>query len=134
MGIPLSKTLCLSEVLDELRREGICKIRGKLVDSDRVIRVPVEDVEGMARVFKNLGEPNKLRILLLLESGPLPVCVISYVLKLDQTLVSHHLKSLMRVELVESTRVGRFRLYRLTDKSRQLLIALHELASAQRTT
>jgi len=62
------------------------------------------------------SEQSKLKILLLLYyNGSLPVCVISRALGLDQTLVSHHLKTLKASGLVEYERVAKYGLYRLTN-------------------
>ena len=49
----------------------------------------------VSRILRLFSEQSKLKILLLLYyNGSLPVCVISRALGLDQTLVSHHLKTL----------------------------------------
>ena len=53
------------------------------------------EVENVSRVLRLFSEQSKPKILLLLYyNGSLPVCVISRALGLDQTLVSHHLKTL----------------------------------------
>ncbi len=48
----------------------------------------------MERVFKALGDGNRLRIALILDRGPLSVGEITWVLGLSQSNVSHHLKKL----------------------------------------
>ncbi|MCD4706273.1 MAG: metalloregulator ArsR/SmtB family transcription factor [Candidatus Sabulitectum sp.] len=54
----------------------------------------------MEKVFRALAERNRLRIVLLLEMGPLNVSEIVSVLGLSQSNVSHHLKLLLDASLV----------------------------------
>lgn len=59
----------------------------------------------MERMFRALGERNRLRMVLLLENGPLNVTELVSVLGLSQSNVSHHLKLLLDAGVV--TRSGR---------------------------
>ncbi len=127
MGASLKRVFRLSEIFEELKKYGKCKLSE--IDVERVVEIPPENVSDITRILKNLGEPSKLRILLLLRNGPLPVCVISYTLELDQTLVSHHMKSLRKSGLIESIRAGKFKLYKLTEQTRELLDTLLELVA-----
>lgn len=54
----------------------------------------------MEKVFRALAERNRLRIVLLLEMGPLNVSEIVSVLGLSQSNVSHHLKLLLDASVV----------------------------------
>ncbi|MCK5786876.1 MAG: metalloregulator ArsR/SmtB family transcription factor [Candidatus Sabulitectum sp.] len=54
----------------------------------------------MERVFRALAERNRLRIVLLLEMGPLNVSEIVSVLGMSQSNVSHHLKLLLDADVV----------------------------------
>lgn len=54
----------------------------------------------MERIFKALGDGNRLRIALILERGPLSVGEITSVLGLSQSNVSHHLKKLSEAGVV----------------------------------
>ncbi|WP_296876593.1 helix-turn-helix transcriptional regulator [Thomasclavelia sp.] len=47
-----------------------------------------------SEIFKLLGEPNRLKILLLLVDRKLPVNEIASNLKISKSLVSHHLQLL----------------------------------------
>ena len=129
MGASLKRVFRLSEIFEELKKYGKCKLSEIPIDVERVVEIPPENVSDITRILKNLGEPSKLRILLLLRNGPLPVCVISYTLELDQTLVSHHMKSLRKSGLIESIRAGKFKLYKLTEQTRELLDTLLELVA-----
>ncbi|MEM2005574.1 MAG: metalloregulator ArsR/SmtB family transcription factor [Zestosphaera sp.] len=120
----MGRSLRLSDVFKELRAAGKCRLKEIPLDLDRVIELPQEDIVIVARYLRTLGETSRLKILLLLREGPLPVCVVSHVLGLDQTLVSHHMQDLVELGLVETARRGRFKLYKLTERAREVLEAL----------
>lgn len=129
------KIVTMGEIIAELQKSGRCRLKERLpLDYGRPVEVVFEDVERVARKLKHLSEPNKLKILLTLyRNGPLPVCIISHILKLDQTLVSHHLRSLREDGLVDYEQVGKFKLYKLTNSSQKLLgIVLNELDESSR--
>jgi len=56
--------------------------------------------------LKVIADVNRLAILSILKNGPLCVCEIFPKLKLSQNLVSHHLKVLKEMGLIEDTRDG----------------------------
>lgn len=58
------------------------------------------------RIFKALGEPNRLRILNLLLEKPFCVCELESVLRLPQPLLSRHLAYLRSAGLVVDKRQG----------------------------
>lgn len=66
--------------------------------------------------FRALGEPNRLRIVELLRSGPLPVGDIVDRLDRDQPHVSKHLRVLSDSGIVVAERAGRQRIYRLESE------------------
>lgn len=51
-------------------------------------------IEDKAKLFKALSDSNRLRILKMLQTRPLCVCEITYVLQLATSTVSQHLKIL----------------------------------------
>jgi len=65
----------------------------------------------MEKIFRALAEKNRLRILLLLEAGPLNVTEIVTILGLSQSNVSHHLKLLLDAEIVERRGRGNWSFY-----------------------
>ncbi|MFN2315158.1 MAG: ArsR/SmtB family transcription factor [Gemmatimonadales bacterium] len=71
-------------------------------------------------LFKGLGDPTRLRILNLLAAGELCVCDIVEILALPQSTISRHLGYLLRVELVEVSRTGRFAHYQLAEPQSSL--------------
>lgn len=69
----------------------------------------------MLRVMKALSDPNRVRIVKLLEKNALCVCEIQEVLKLAQPTVSSHMKILEDAGLVEKERQGIWMIYRQAD-------------------
>ncbi len=65
----------------------------------------------IVEIFKALGDTNRLRILNLLEEGPLCVCDLEEVLKLNQSNLSRHLAKLKQTGLVNAQKKGLFIYY-----------------------
>jgi ArsR family transcriptional regulator, arsenate/arsenite/antimonite-responsive transcriptional repressor len=80
-------------------------------------------VKTAVKLFKALSDESRLRILKMLESRPLCVCEIQYVLKGSQPNVSHHLKTLSEAGLLDSKKDGLWVSYRITDKPHSTLHA-----------
>jgi len=123
----------IEEILGELEKQKACRLDELLqqkrfpLEPTREIEVPGSEIEGVIEIVKQFSETSKLRILLLLYyNGPLPVCIISSVLGLEQTLVSHHLKTFKSLGLVEYERRGKYKLYKLTNCAANLVKALLE--------
>ena len=67
------------------------------------------------RVMKALSDPNRVRVLKLLQDKELCVCNIQTFLQLAQSTVSRHMKVLEDAGLVERRRQGTWIMYRLAD-------------------
>ena len=72
-------------------------------------------IEGLAELFKTLGEPTRLRILDVLAGGERCVHEITEALTLEQSAVSHQLRILRDRGLVRGRREGRHVYYTLHD-------------------
>ena len=68
-----------------------------------------------SRLFKVLGDPSRLSILHLLEGGELNVTAISEKLDMEQSAVSHQLKTLKDARLVKARRDGKSMIYSQLD-------------------
>jgi ubiquinone/menaquinone biosynthesis C-methylase UbiE len=83
----------------------------------------------MASILKSLrvlADPNRVRLLLLLEREELSVAELQEILSTGQSRISTHLAQLNQAGLVEDRRQGKNSLYRLKD--RQLVDLLHAAA------
>lgn len=75
------------------------------------------------RTMKALSDPNRVRVLKLLQTGELCVCEIQAVLGLAQSTVSKHMKLLEDAGLVERRRQGTWILYSLANGSESEYVA-----------
>jgi len=66
-------------------------------------------------VLKAAADPNRVRILKILEGGELCVCQIVAVLGCSQSTVSKHLSLLRAAGLVDERKAGRWVFFRLAD-------------------
>lgn len=80
------------------------------------------DITSLASILKTISEPNRLRILCLLQNSEEHcVCEFSEHMKdVSQSLLSHHLADLRGAELVESEKRGLKVYYRLTEKGSRI--------------
>ena len=67
--------------------------------------------------MKALSDPNRVRVLKILERGELCVCEIQNLLGLAQSTVSKHMKLLEDAGLVERNRQGTWIIYSLAEDS-----------------
>lgn len=67
------------------------------------------------RVMKAMSDPNRVRIIKLLQRKELCVCELKELLGLAQSTVSKHLKLLVDAELIESRRDGAWIIYRINE-------------------
>lgn len=75
-----------------------------------------ENVKSLAQFFYAFSDETRLRILILLIIEPLCVGDISVVLNVNQTTVSHQLKILRNLGIVDFDRVGKSITYYVVNK------------------
>jgi ArsR family transcriptional regulator len=89
--------------------------------------IDVEDAEQLARRFKALGDPTRVRLLSLIaahEGREACICDLTEPVGLSQPTVSHHMKQLADAGLVNREQRGKWAYYRIVDE------ALTSLATA----
>jgi DNA-binding transcriptional ArsR family regulator len=69
----------------------------------------------LSELFRLLGEPNRLAIVITCLDGPLSVGEITARLALSQSLVSHHLRLLRAARLLKAGRRGKQVFYSIPD-------------------
>src|SRR5215475_11102898 len=84
---------------------------------------PMPSMPQIVRILRVVADPNRLRILLLLEGEELSVAELQEILVMGQSTISTHLSQLKQAELVEDRRTGKNNLYRLAAEGRNDLIA-----------
>lgn len=81
----------------------------------------------LAKVFKALGDPVRLRLLSMIASragGEVCVCDLTPAFDLSQPTISHHLKLLKQAGLIDSERRGTWVYYRLLPQMTDRLAAI----------
>lgn len=89
----------------------------------------ISEHQDMILILKNLSDPTKLSIYLLLHKvDEIPVTDISHVLDLSQSAVSHALSDLKKLDLVDCSRCGQLMCYSLKKqpKKRTSLLSIFE--------
>ncbi|WP_328315541.1 ArsR/SmtB family transcription factor [Streptomyces sp. NBC_00388] len=88
----------------------------------------------LAKVFKALGDPVRLRLLSMIgsrEGGEICVCDLTPAFDLSQPTISHHLKLLKQAGLIASERRGTWVYYRLLPAMTDRLSAVLTNPQAQ---
>jgi len=81
-----------------------------------------------AKIFRALGDSTRLRIFRLLLERTLCVCELTFVLKMEQSRISHHLQILRDAGLVKDRREGRWMIYEIPGERREAFAAFLKLA------
>jgi ArsR family transcriptional regulator len=89
-------------------------------------------MKDIVRIFKALADPTRLRIMLLLRRRELCVCELMYILGMEQSRVSHHMRVLRDAGLAEDVREGRWIIYRVPETAKPLLEGLFAGAMRER--
>jgi ArsR family transcriptional regulator len=94
-----------------------------------LVREPVgEDAAaGLARVFRALGDPVRLRLVSLIgahQGGEACVCDLNAAFSLTQPTISHHLKVLREAGIIDSERRGTWVYYRLVPAALERMAVL----------
>ena len=84
------------------------------------------EIEKLVKVFKALGEPNRLGIVLSIGKDSRSVTEIINATGLSQTLVSFHLRTLRNAQIVKTKRNGPFIYYSLSEPT--LIDILNDLS------
>ena len=85
----------------------LTKIKAKLDEE--------EGIEDLAKIYKALGDPSRLKIIYVLSKSPLCVCDIATLLDMTQSSISHHLRILRDLKLVKCKKEGKLVIYSLDD-------------------
>jgi DNA-binding transcriptional ArsR family regulator len=81
--------------------------------------MPIEVIlaQRTAELFSALSDPNRVRIIsALLDQGEMNVSSIAHNLEMSESAVSHQLRGLRQLRLVQARREGRQIFYRLDDE------------------
>lgn len=85
----------------------------------------------IVKILRVVADPNRLRILLLLEREELSVAELQEILTMGQSTISTHLAQLKQAGLVEDRRTGKSSLYRLKSDISQVIAGLLDQAAQE---
>ncbi|SRR5712691_726888 len=91
-----------------------------------------EEAEAVARLFRALSDPARVKIVNLLATSEEPVCVCEFMptLGLAQPTVSHHLKTLSEAGLLEREQRGKWAYFSIKPEAMARLAGLVEYREA----
>ncbi len=101
---------------DEMNRNTIEKLKGMLSSTDLF--------HDLADFFKVFSDPTRVKILYALTLTELCVCDISSVIDANQSAVSHQLRFLKQMRVVNAKREGKTICYSLNDEHIKQLLDL----------
>ncbi|MBW2435463.1 MAG: winged helix-turn-helix transcriptional regulator [Deltaproteobacteria bacterium] len=96
-----------------------CQIR--VIHLDRVEQarrdaVSEKEIERLSSIYKILGDPSRLKIVMALKNVEMCVCDLAAFLGLTESAVSHQLRRFRDLALVKSRREGQVIYYSLDDE------------------
>ncbi|MFO7665032.1 MAG: metalloregulator ArsR/SmtB family transcription factor [Desulfobacterales bacterium] len=91
------------------------KIAAEKIPESRII-------DSLSEIFKSLSDPTRLKIVIALSACELCVCDIAAVCKISESAISHHLKTLRMLKIVQFRKEGKIVYYRLDDEHVNSLI------------
>ncbi len=104
----------------------VCSVEA--VDFEKVERVrkalpPDSEVQAMAEIFKALGDPTRLKIILTLAREEMCVCDLTALSDVSASAISHQLRVLRGLKLVKYRKQGKMVYYSLDDLHIEQVIA-----------
>jgi DNA-binding transcriptional ArsR family regulator len=101
--------------------------RLRVVHPDRVKNArgeasPDHELAGLSKIYRVLGDPSRLKILMALRRDEMCVCDLAALTGTSESAVSHQLRRLKDLSLVRSRRDGQVVYYALDDKHVVLLL------------
>lgn len=104
---------------------NICQVN--LIHEDLVVAAreqmpPLETVDQLASVYKLLGEPSRLKILLALRACEMCVCDLAAMMTSTPSAISHQLKLLRITGLLKSRKHGKMVYYSLEENAVQRIL------------
>lgn len=93
--------------ISRIHAENVEKAKHRLESS--------ETIQSLAEIFKALGDPTRLKMVMALQACELCVCDLAAVCGLTESAVSHQLRVLRNLRIVAFRREGKIVFYRLAD-------------------
>ena len=101
-----------------LSEADVCRIRVVHMDRVRLARdeaISDQELDRLSSMYKVLGDPTRLKIVMALKDVEMCVCDLSAFLGVSESAVSHQLRRLRDLALVKKRREGQVIYYTLDD-------------------
>ena len=86
-----------------------------------------KQVAKMSALLKMVAEESRLKLLCILRCGEHCVCEIMEHVELSQSLISHHLKDLKEINVVQDEKRGLYVYYSLTKRGKEITVLLFQI-------
>ncbi len=108
-----------------MAKVDVCSVNA--VDEEKVARIRAklpkeEDTQALARSFRVLGDPTRIRLVMALALEEVCVCDLAALLGISVSAISHQLRLLRDMNLVKFRRHGKKAFYSLMDHHVETLI------------
>jgi ArsR family transcriptional regulator len=113
----------MASIVDETTISRMARLLGDLDKAECKVKnlrsitqkLDQDAIEAEAEIFKSMGDPCRVKILMLLREGELCVCEIMIALDRPQSTTSHHLSILRDAGLIRERKDGTWSKYRLAE-------------------
>ena len=108
----------IKKQLKNITNEDLCNVR--MIHLERVLyakqqTIPLKELERLSMMYKMLGDPTRLKMLMALRDNEMCVCDLAAFTGLTESAVSHQLRRLKDIALVKKRRAGQVLYYSLDD-------------------
>jgi DNA-binding transcriptional ArsR family regulator len=108
--------------MDQLSDLSVRVVHPERVKIARREASPEHELQRLALIYKILGDPSRLKILMALRRNEMCVCDLAALTGISESAVSHQLRRLKDLALVRTRRDGQVVYYSLDDKHVVLLL------------
>jgi len=110
----------ISKYLRFLRKECKEALAEEFKDKT-IVSLSKNEAKKVATIFKALSNTIRLMIVWILIQNSMPVCLLSALLGVERSLISHHLKELKENNIVNEEAKGKFKYYYINPKVKDII-------------
>ena len=114
------------ERIEQEGKECVCEfmhVHDEIVDKVEKVMPQEQELLDLAEFFKVFGDSTRIKILYALSQSEMCVCDIATLLQMGQSAISHQLRVLKQMRLVNFRRDGKTVFYSLSDGHIQTILA-----------
>ena len=107
-------------------QEGVCEfmhVHEEIVEKVEKVMPDEQQLLDLSEFFKVFGDSTRIKILYVLSQSEMCVCDIASLLQMGQSAISHQLRVLKQMRLVNFRRDGKTVFYSLSDDHIQTILA-----------